>query len=371
MKRIRGFATFLVVALGVSCIHIQPAFAQAVTGTTRKNITITDNSGATKKSAPADGFAIQIKGGKATPAKAKKGVKVTLQATVPAGMEFDFWASNSDLDFADRTKSSTTFTMPGHAIVVTPHFKEIIPSNSSSNVIVASSYAATFKIEDSKFSTAKNLDKSISSILVIPTTISRIGGNIQGNVTAADINECIANGKKALEENPSITNLKVDVKLPVSDDCHQIKVNFTPEVWESLAIENVTEFSVSTKEGSVAFNSGAIHALNSQLTANNSLIFLKKDKNTIADHVSYQVNMRFDGTDSRGTDLVTLPTTGIKATIPYQLDDEKKASKVQIMGTSETALPAKVAGASYNKTLKAVIIPLTTYDSYDISIAIK
>lgn len=371
MKKQGGFIIALAVTMGVSCLFAQPALSQSVSSTTKKPITLTDNSGAVKKAAPADGFAIKVTGGKATPIKAKKGVKVTVQATVPAGMEFDFWTSNTDLDFEDRTKTSTTFTMPGHAIAITAHFKEIVPSSKSSNVIVAESYAATFKIGDSKFDARKNIDKTITSTLVIPTTISKIGGNIQGSITAEDINECIANGKAAAEQHQITSGIKIDVQVPVYEDCQKIKVNFTPAVWESLAVENVSQLIVSSKEGSITFDKAAITALNSQLTANSSLIITKRDRNTATDTISYGFKICFDGADSRGTDLVTLPATGIKATIPYQLDNENKASKVFIMGNSATDFPQKVVGASYNKKLKAVIIPISTYTSYDIGIEIK
>ena len=69
-------------------------------------------------------YSITVTGGTASPAEATAGKTVTVTASVPDGKTFKAWTSSTaGVDFADATKTSTTFTMPGRNVAITATFE--------------------------------------------------------------------------------------------------------------------------------------------------------------------------------------------------------------------------------------------------------
>ena len=383
MRRYNIIAAILGIMLGFACFGYSTVLGQSVapvssaeqaplkplpnvtTPSTPKSdiTTITTTSSKPPKAPVPDGFAIKMTGGRATPNKAKEGVIVTVQAAAPAGMEFDYWASNSDLDFKDKTALTTSFTMPGHAIVVTAHYKEITPASYSSKVIVANSYVATFKIDDANPGVKRNADKTVTASTAVLTTIDR-NDRVTGKITEANVSECIEFANKYLKENNQTSSLKVEVKLPVADEYSRLTVKLEKEAFAKIAGENVSQFTIATKAGAIQFDKAAINALKTQIQHDFNIILIQHDKNMSTDRIGYEIDLTYENADG----VIAFPATGVKLTIPFEIANEKNNNKITIMGVSAEGFPLKIPGASYNAKLKAAIVPVGVYKSFNIGL---
>ncbi|MGX8796686.1 S-layer homology domain-containing protein [Fusibacter sp. JL298sf-3] len=90
--------------------------------------------------APPQTHAITVVNGSSDKPVAEAGATITLTADSPAsGQVFDQWTSADGVTFADKTATSTTFTMPAKAVTVHATYKEAPPQTHAITVVNGSS----------------------------------------------------------------------------------------------------------------------------------------------------------------------------------------------------------------------------------------